>query len=166
MSRTVDLVIAADRSAAHGAAVDALQRRQRVLIVLRFADARVARRLRRSLLKASGGDGRQLRIITNAQVVCVDGLDAVEAVLVRHARTGALSAVNASAFVSFDASSESPLARSSHFAARMESLANLVHSFTSHVHNGQAAGDHRDRDGVRPLRFMARDRASGDDPHG
>ena len=38
--------------------------------------------------------------MTSAEVVCVDGVDAVEAVVVRHAPTGRLSAVNASAFVS------------------------------------------------------------------
>jgi len=107
MIRTVDLVIAGDGSAAGLAAVSALQRGQRVLVVLRSADARVARRLRRSLLETADADGGQLRVMTRAEVVCVDGLDAVEAVIVRHARTGRLSAVNASAFVSFDGSSQS-----------------------------------------------------------
>jgi hypothetical protein len=44
-------------------------------------------------------------VITGAEVVCVDGLDDVEAVVIRHARTGRLSAVNASAFVSSDSPS-------------------------------------------------------------
>ena len=48
-------------------------------------------------------DGGQLWVMTNAQVVCADGVDRVEAVVVRHAPTGRLSAVNASALVSFDA---------------------------------------------------------------
>jgi hypothetical protein len=41
-----------------------------------------------------------------------DGVDGLEAVVVRHATTGRLSAVNASAFVSFDASSRSRCPRS------------------------------------------------------
>jgi len=40
--------------------------------------------------------------MTSAEVVCVDGVDAVEAVVVRHAATGRVSAVNACAFRSFD----------------------------------------------------------------
>jgi thioredoxin reductase len=107
MIGTVDLVIAGDGSAARAAAVSALERGQRVLVVLRATDARVARRLRRSLFETTGADGGQLRVMTSAEVVCVDGVDRVEAVVVRHAPTGRLSAVNASAFVSFDASSQS-----------------------------------------------------------
>jgi thioredoxin reductase len=102
MIGTVDLVIAGDASAAGAAAVTALQRGRRVLVVLRSADARVARRLRRRLLKTARADGGQLRVMTNAEVVCADGVDGVEAVVVRHAPTGRLSAVNASAFFSCD----------------------------------------------------------------
>lgn len=99
---TVDLVIAGDGSAARVAAAGALRRGQRVLVVLRSADARVARRLRKWFRKTAHTGADQLTVMTNAQVVCVDGVDAVEAVVVRHARTGRLSAVNASAFVSFE----------------------------------------------------------------
>jgi thioredoxin reductase len=106
MIRTVDLVIAGDGTAARAAAVSALQRGERVLVVLRSADARTARRLRRSLLKATGADRGRLGVLTSAEVVCADGVDGVEAVVVRHAPTARLSAVNASAFVWFDASPE------------------------------------------------------------
>jgi thioredoxin reductase len=112
MIRTVDLVIAGDGSAARAAAVSALQCGHRVLVVLRSADTRVARRLRRSVLKTTGADGGQLRVMISAEVVCADGVDGVEAVVLRHAPTGRLSAVNASAFVSFDASSQSRRPRS------------------------------------------------------
>lgn len=107
MMGTVDLVIAGDGSTARLAATSALRRGQHVLVVLRSADQRAARRLRRSLLKTAGGEGGQLKVLTSAEVVCADGVDGVEAVVVRHAPTGRLSAVNASAFVSSDASSES-----------------------------------------------------------
>lgn len=99
MIGTVDLVIDSDTNASRAAAVVALQSGQRVLVVVRAADARVARRLRRSLLKAAGANGHQLVVITNAAVVCADGRDGVEAIVIRHARTGRLSAVNASAFM-------------------------------------------------------------------
>lgn len=104
MIGTVDLVVAGDVSAARAAAVSALQRGQRVLVVLRSADARVARRLRRVLLETAGADGGHLTVMSSAEVVCADGVHGVEAVVVRHVPTGRLSAVNASAFVSFDAS--------------------------------------------------------------
>ena len=100
MIGTVDVVIAGDGGAARRVAVRALQRGDRVLIVLRSGDARQAQRLRRYLRKTAGADSGQLRVMRSAEVVCVDGVDAVEAVVVRHAPTGRLSAVNASAFVS------------------------------------------------------------------
>ena len=112
MNRTVDLVIAGDGGAARVAAAGALQCGQRVLVVLRSADARAARRLRRCLCKMSPADGGRLTVMTDAEVVCVDGVEGVEAVVVRHAPTGRLSAVNASAFVSFDSGSQSPRPRS------------------------------------------------------
>ena len=102
MIGTVDLVIAGDGDAARAAAVRALQGGQRVLVVLRHANARVARRLRRSLLEAADAEGGQLRVMTGAKVVCVDGVNGVEAVVVRRGTTGYLSAVNASAFLSRD----------------------------------------------------------------
>lgn len=95
-------MIAGDGKAARAAAISAMRRGQRVLVVLGSADERVARRLRRILLRTADADGGQLRVITSGLVVCVDGVTGVEAVVVRHAATGRLSAVNASAFVSCD----------------------------------------------------------------
>lgn len=102
MIGTVDLVIDGDGSAACAAAIVALQRGQRVLVALRSADARAARHLRSSLLKAAGTNEGRLVVITQAEVVCADGLDGVEAIVIRHTRTGRLSGVNASAFISSD----------------------------------------------------------------
>ncbi len=106
MIRTFDLVIAGGGSAARAAAVSALQRGQRVLVVLRSADARIGQRFRRSVLRTEGVDGSRLRVMTGAEVVCVDGVDGVEAVVVRHVSTGHLSAVNAPAFLSCDRSEQ------------------------------------------------------------
>jgi thioredoxin reductase len=100
MIRTVDLVIAGDGSAARAAAVDALQRGRRVLLVLRSTHARLATRLRRDLCKTAGANTRQVTVMRRAEVVCVDGVEGVEAVVIRYARTGRLCAVNASRFLS------------------------------------------------------------------
>lgn len=100
---TVDLVVTGDERVAVAAAVDAVRRGQRVLVVLRSGDARAVPRLRRLCRAAT----KQLIVMTNAEVVCVDGVDGVEAVVVRDTRTGRLCAVNASAFLSDDGSTKS-----------------------------------------------------------
>ena len=97
---TVDLVVTGDERAAVAAAVDAVRRGQHVLVVLRSDDARVVSRLRR----LSGATKNQLTVMTNAEVVCVDGIGGVEAVVVRYRRTGRLCAVNTPAFLSCDGS--------------------------------------------------------------
>jgi thioredoxin reductase len=101
---TVELVIAGDGSRARAAAVGALRRGERVLLVMRSGDARAARRLRRNIVGGAGLRAGDLHIMTRAEVVCVDGVNGVEAVVIRHGPTGRLSAVNASAFLSSDAS--------------------------------------------------------------
>jgi hypothetical protein len=108
MTDRVDLVIAGDASASRTAAVGALQRGEHVLVVLRSADARAARRLRKGLLQAAGPATGHLRVITGAEVVCVDGIEQVEAVVVRHRATGRLLAVNASAFEAQDVDAAHP----------------------------------------------------------
>ena len=99
-SSTVDLVVTGDERAALAAALDAARRGHRVLVVLRAGDRQAVSRLRGVCRAAQ----RQLTVMTNAEVVCVDGVDGVEAVVIRQARTGRLSAVNASAFLACDAS--------------------------------------------------------------
>jgi thioredoxin reductase len=101
MTRTVDVVIAGGGRDARESALRALRRGQRVLVVLRCGDSRAAQRLRRWLQKNSAAEASQACIVTNADVVCADGVDGVEAVVIRHARTGRLWAVNASAFESY-----------------------------------------------------------------
>jgi len=99
VARTVDLVVTGDDRTASAAAVDAVRRGRRVLVVLRSGDARTARRFRRSVLRAANANDGQLAVMTNAEVVCADGVDGVEAVVIRRRRTGRLCAVNASAFL-------------------------------------------------------------------
>jgi hypothetical protein len=102
--RTVDLVITGAGSAALAAAAGAVRRGQRVLVVLRSGDPRVKRGFRRRLRMATDADASRVTVLTKAEVVCVDGVDGVEAVVIRDARTGRLCAVNASAFLSCDGS--------------------------------------------------------------
>lgn len=49
--------------------------------------------------------------MTNTEVVCVDGVGGVEAVVVRYRLTGRLCAVNTPAFLSCDGSTQPPRAR-------------------------------------------------------
>jgi hypothetical protein len=107
---TVDLVVNGDERAAVAAAVDALRRGQRVLVVL-HSGGRIVPRLRR-LGRAARN---QLTVMTNAEVVCVDGVHGVEAVVVRYMRTGRLCAVNTSAFLSCNGliAAEAPVRKSS-----------------------------------------------------
>lgn len=100
--RSVDIVITGDGSATLTAAVDALRRGLRVLVVLRSGEAQLARRMRRCLGRTAKPDGTQVVVMTNAEIACVDGVDGIEAVVIRYLRTGRLCAVNASAFLSCD----------------------------------------------------------------
>lgn len=101
MSPTVDLVVAGDVAATVGVAAEALRRGLRVLVVMP-GTSRAARRLRTSLSEVQGCAHGQLTVIPNAEVVCVDGVDGVEAVVIRSLRTGRLWAVNAAAFLRCD----------------------------------------------------------------
>lgn len=92
VSPTVDLVITGGGSAALAAASDALQRGQCVLVVLRAGDARVGRGFRRRLRTAANAGGSRVTVMTNAEIVCVDRVDSVEAAIIRYVRTGRLCA--------------------------------------------------------------------------
>jgi thioredoxin reductase len=111
VSRTVDLVIAGATKGAFDAAADALQRCRHILVLLRSGDARAGQRFRRRLSKAANVNDTQVTVITNAEVVCVDGVDGVEAVVVRYRRTGRLCAVNTPAFLSCDGSTKEAIER-------------------------------------------------------
>lgn len=101
MSRTVDLVVAGKTKAVVDAAIGAVRRGQRVLVVL-STDTRTALRFRRDVRRAANARDGQLMVMANAEIVCVEAIDCVEAVLIRYGRTRRLTAVNASAFVSPD----------------------------------------------------------------
>lgn len=94
MTATVDVVIVGADPAAIAATTDAARRGQRVLVVMRSRRADLVRRLRRSLRVAETPQ-RAVTIVTGAEVACVDGVNAVEAVVVRDLRTGRLRGFNA-----------------------------------------------------------------------
>ena len=98
--RTVDLVVAGERDAALAAAAEALRRGRRVLVVLASGDPRARRRVRRQLQRSAHAADSRLTVMANAEVVCVDGVDCVEAVVIRYVRTRRLHAVNAGEFLS------------------------------------------------------------------
>lgn len=112
--RTVDLVLSGEGGALLAAALEAIRSGQRLLVVLRPGDERAARRLHRALGRATSPGTSRASILTAAEVVCVDGIEGVEVVLIRHVRTGRVSAVNASAFRSCGEFSESAGAIESH----------------------------------------------------
>jgi thioredoxin reductase len=101
MTRTVDIVIVCGGEAAVAAVLDAARRGRQVLAVIPTRSASVARSLRLSLRTAGVLSQRQVSIVTGSEVACVAGVNGVEAVVVRHVRTGKLVAFNASALLDF-----------------------------------------------------------------
>ncbi len=102
MTRNVDTVIVGTAAGALAAVVAALRDGLRVLVVLRAASAGDGQRFRRRVRNAASPCATPLTVLTNVDVVCVDGIGTVEAVVLRHVRTGRLAAVGASAFLSCD----------------------------------------------------------------
>jgi hypothetical protein len=68
--------------------------------VMRSRRADLVRRLRQSLRQA-GSPPWAVKIVSGAEVACVDGVNGVEAVVVRDLRTGRLRGFNAGALLSF-----------------------------------------------------------------
>lgn len=101
MTRTVDLVIVGADAGAVAATIDAVRRGLRVLIVIRSTRASVVARLRHSLRSAHLPPTRNITVMTGAEIVCADGVDGVEAVVVRHLRTKRLIGFNAAALWRF-----------------------------------------------------------------
>jgi hypothetical protein len=107
VSKTVDRVIVAGDFSAISAAIDAARRGMRVLVVIGSTRVPLIRRLRRALRAAGTRVRHGVTVFTNAEVVCVDGLHGVEAVIVRRLGTGRLIGVNASEIHVFGAANES-----------------------------------------------------------
>jgi len=101
MTRTFDIVIVGADAAAIAATADAANRGQSVLLVMRPRLASLAREFRLSLRVVRLSSRRRVTVASGAEVACVDGVNGIEAVLVRHLRTGRLTGLNASALLDF-----------------------------------------------------------------
>lgn len=101
MTRTIDIVIVGADAAAIAATAEAANRGLHVLLVIRPRLACLARQLRQSLRLVRLSSRRQVSVASGAEVACVDGVNGVEAVLVRQIRTGRLTGFNASALLDF-----------------------------------------------------------------
>jgi len=99
MTRSVDIVIVGAGPEAVAAAIQSAQRGQRVLMVVRSRAAGVDRRLRHSIRAAGRIIAQRISILTGAEVECVAGVRAIEAVLVRRLDTNQCVDVNASALL-------------------------------------------------------------------
>ena len=97
---TVDVVIVGADQAAIAAITDAASRGLRVLVVIRSRRGELVRCLRQSLRLAASPQSA-VKIVTGAEVACVDGVNAVEAVVVRDLRTGRLRGFNAAGLQRF-----------------------------------------------------------------
>jgi hypothetical protein len=99
VTRAVDLVVAGGEAGAIAAAVTSARRGERVLVVIGPGDRAGADGVRDALRRAGPAVRRRVTVMTGAEIVCVDGVGGVEAVVVRHAGTGRLVAFNARAVV-------------------------------------------------------------------
>ena len=106
MTNTVDVVIVGANPAAIVATIEAARQGLWVLVVIRSKRTHLARRFRESLRLAASPQWK-VKIVSGVEVACADGVNGVEAVVLRDLRTGRLRGFNTSAFLSFS-ESESP----------------------------------------------------------
>jgi thioredoxin reductase len=97
MTKNVNVIVVGANGDAFAAAADAARRGLRVVVVIRSRAARFAQQRRRRFRAL------ELRVIvlTGAEVVCVDGVNSIEAVVVRYVRSGRLVGFNATELLSF-----------------------------------------------------------------
>jgi thioredoxin reductase len=110
MTMTVDVVVVGTSQAALAAAVESAQSGKRVLVIARVRGPRLRRRVRRARRAAGAGLSRRITVITGAEVECIAGIRAVEAVLARYVKTGRHVDVNASALLTFEDEPEAGIA--------------------------------------------------------
>jgi thioredoxin reductase len=101
MTRTVDVIVIGGGRAAVAAALEQARRRMRVMVVVRSRQSSRTRGIRRAIHADIQGH-KQIQLVTGAEVACIDGVNAVEAVVIRDLRTGRLTGVNASQVLYFE----------------------------------------------------------------
>ena len=99
MNRTADLVVVGMTDAAAVAATDAARRGNHVLILAESQNACYRRGLRRMLDAAGAGCRDRVSILAGFDVASVDGIGAIEVVLIRNVRTGHLIGINTGAML-------------------------------------------------------------------
>jgi hypothetical protein len=99
MTLKVDLVIVGMTTEAAVAATDAARCGYRVLIVDSSKDLHYCRNLRRVLRVACNDCGQRVSVLAGFEVLAVDGINAIEVVLIRELKTGRLVGVNTSAML-------------------------------------------------------------------
>lgn len=102
MTSTVDLVVVGATPRAVDRAIDGARRGQRVVLVDRSRSAAHSREVRRRIRSAGNDVHPRVTVRMGTEVLCVDGLARVEVVLVRHIRTGRVTAFNASSLIVCD----------------------------------------------------------------
>ena len=101
MTRTVDVIVVGSGREAIAAALEQARRKRRVMVVMRSRRSDRARGIRRAIHADVNGQ-QQIDVVTGAEVACVDGVNKVEAVVIRDLRTGRLTGVNASQVLCFE----------------------------------------------------------------
>jgi hypothetical protein len=102
MTMTVDVVVIGASQAALAAAVESAQSGKRVLVIAGVRGPGLRRRIRRARRVAGAALSSRITVITGAEVECIAGIRAVEAVLARYSQTGRRVDVNATALLTFE----------------------------------------------------------------
>jgi glycine/D-amino acid oxidase-like deaminating enzyme len=102
MTMTVDVVVIGAGQAALAAAVESARSGKRVLVIARVRGPGLRRHLRRARSVAGAALSKRITVITGAEVECIAGIRAVEAVLARYIKTGRRVDVNATALLTFE----------------------------------------------------------------
>ncbi len=98
MTRTVDVIVVGSGRDAIAAALEKARRHMRVMVVMRTRRSDRARGMRRAIRQ----DQDLIDVVTGAEVACIAGVNAIEAVVIRDLRTGRLTGVNATEVLRFE----------------------------------------------------------------
>ena len=102
MTMTVDVVVIGANQGALTAAIESAQSGKRVLVITRMRGRELHRRVRRAREAAGADASKRVMVLAGAEFQCVAGIRSVEAVLVRHLRTGRRVDINATALLTFE----------------------------------------------------------------
>jgi hypothetical protein len=110
MTMTVDVVVVGSSQGALAAAVESARTGKRVLVIARVRGPELRHRIQRARRGAGAALSGRITVITGAEVECIAGIRAVEAVLARYIQTGRRVDVNATALLTFEDEPETGIA--------------------------------------------------------